>query len=91
MTDEEKLTLLDRVEHTAWLYTNDHVWRWNAGGEEHGIQALEVIERCQRIRANLAPPHDPHYLKGHLEAMENPLAVCTLKNCPYHYSNVIGP
>ena len=47
MTDDKKLELLDNIEFSAW----DKIGHWKL--LEELIRPLELIERCQRIRANL--------------------------------------
>ena len=47
MTDDEKLAKLDNIEFGAW----DKIGHWKL--LEKLLTPLELIERCQRIRANL--------------------------------------
>ena len=47
MTDDEKLALLDVSENDGWVLLE------HAETSDAGIHALDIIERCQRIRANL--------------------------------------
>ncbi len=47
MTDDEKLACLDKTEADGWQLLDLQV------EEVARIKCLEVIERCQRIRANL--------------------------------------
>jgi len=50
MTDDEKLAKLDEIESQAWFAP----WaKWPSTGYAPNHD-LEIIERCQRIRARLA-------------------------------------
>ena len=58
MTDEDRV-LIAKTEYNAWCYLQDFVWTWVSERSApqkvtpvDGLLALEVIERCQRIRLN---------------------------------------
>ncbi len=51
MTDDERLALLDNVEFGAWDKLTQP-WRYL----RDTVDPLDVIERCQRIRAGLREP-----------------------------------
>lgn len=54
MTDDQKLAKLEALEDQAW----SQGWTiWSSQGWQPIVnQNLEIIERCQRIRANLQRP-----------------------------------
>ena len=51
MTDDEKLEKLSQLEEWSWYYLKEHTRpeQWYSSRKEF----LDIIERCQRIRAEL--------------------------------------
>ena len=47
MTDDEKLAFLNVIENDGWILFE------HAETSDAGIHAMDIIERCQRIRAYL--------------------------------------
>ena len=52
MTDDEKLELLDKLDDRCWKLL---VREETHPGQKFTQERLDIIERCQRIRANLRP------------------------------------
>lgn len=92
MTDDEKLALLDKIEDAGWA-----ALKMNQGNlsmpdpdsvtpsaVELDVQYMDVIERCQRIRANL---DTRSFREKHYQAVrESNTGLCAVPNCPDHYS-----
>ena len=59
MTDDEKLALVDKIETHQWVCLGEDYEREHDGlffsesGDFGNLDMLTIIERCQRIRANL--------------------------------------
>ena len=84
MTDDEKLALVDMLEKRNWSTVKDpsqvledpkRTARYMTTSHHRAVQmeSLEVIERCQRIRAHIESYHDVKI---------NPLAGCALCSKP---------
>ena len=55
MTDEEKLEMTQRSEDEAWKAWQTCIAEDDYADDKFFIAQLDMIERCQRIRANLKP------------------------------------